>query len=174
LQIAGIGNEGMVGTSLLLGNSTTTSRAIVLSEGYAYTLSSNILLRTFDQAGAEMQLLLRYIQALMMQISQTAICNPRHSLEQQLCSLLLLTLDRSPGEELIMTQELIATMLGVRRERVTAVAGKLQKLGLVQYQRGHISIVDRTGLEDLACECYGAVKKEFARLLPEVSQKKPH
>lgn len=174
IQIAAIGNEGMVGTSLLMGNNITSNRAMVLSDGYGYTLSSDILLNAFNRAGAEMRLLLRYTQTLMMQISQTAVCNPRHSIEQQLCRLLLLTLDRMPGEELIMTHELIAATLGARRERVTILAGKLQELGFIQYQRGHITVVDRTGLEGLACECYGAVKKEFARLLPNVSRQKPH
>lgn len=174
IQIAVIGNEGMVGTSLLMGNNITNNRAIVMSEGYGYTLSSDILQSAFNQAGAEMQLLLLYTQVQMMQISQTAVCNPRHSLEQQLCRLLLLTLDRMPGEELIMTHELIAATLGARRERVTILAGKLQELGFIQYQRGHITVLDRTGLEGLVCECYGAVKNEFARLLPNVSQQKPH
>ncbi|MBI3727363.1 MAG: Crp/Fnr family transcriptional regulator [Burkholderiales bacterium] len=173
IQIAAVGNEGMVGTSLLMGTNIASNRAIVLSDGYGYTLSSDILLRTFDQAGAEMQLLLRYTQVQIMQIAQTAVCNPRHSIEQQLCRLLLMTLDRMPGKELIMTHELIAATLGARRERVTILAGKLQELGFIQYRRGHIIVVDRTGLESLVCECYGAVKREFARLLPDVSQEKP-
>lgn len=172
VEIAGVGNEGMVGISLFMGNDTTNNRAIVLTEGYGYRLNANILLRVFNRAGTEMQLLLRYTQALMMQISQTAVCNPRHSFEQQLCRWLLFAMDHVQGQELLVTHELIAITLGARRERVTETAGKLQKLGFIQYQRGHITVVDRSGLEEHACECYGVVKKEIARLLPDVSQLK--
>ena len=170
-EIAGVGHEGMLGISLFMGGETTPSRAVVQTGGHGYRLKSRILLEEFDRAGPVLRLLLRYTQALITQISQTAVCNRRHSVEQQLCRWLLLTLDRLPSSELTMTQELIANMLGVRREGVTEAAGKLQGQGLIRYRRGHITVVDRAGLERQVCECYEVVKKEFARLLSDVRQR---
>ncbi|WP_246262254.1 Crp/Fnr family transcriptional regulator [Aromatoleum evansii] len=173
-EIAVVGNEGIVGVSLFMGGETTPSRAIVQSAGHAYRLKGQLLMDEFDRvggrrAGALHNLLLRYTQALLTQMAQTAVCNRHHSLDQQLCRWLLLSLDRLPVNELVMTQELIANMLGVRREGVTEAAGNLQKAGLIEYRRGHITVLDRPGLEGRACECYAVVKKEFDRLLPEVN-----
>ncbi|MDB5769845.1 MAG: Crp/Fnr family transcriptional regulator [Burkholderia sp.] len=170
-EIAGVGNEGILGVSLFMGGETTPSRAVVQTGGHGYRLKAHILKEEFDRAGTVMRLLLRYTQALMTHMSQTAVCNRHHSVEQQLCRWLLLTLDRLPSNELTMTQELIANMLGVRREGVTEAAGKLQSYGFISYRRGHITVVDRAGLEGNVCECYAVVKKEFARLLSDVHQR---
>jgi CRP-like cAMP-binding protein len=170
-EIAGVGNEGVLGISLFMGGNTTPSRAVVQTGGYGYRLKSQILLEEFNRVGPVMRLLLRYTQALLTQMAQTAVCNRHHSLEQQLCRWLLLTLDRLPTNELTMTQELIAGMLGVRREGVTEAAGKLQSDGYISYRRGHITVVDRLGLNDKVCECYDVVKKEYARLLSDVRQR---
>ncbi|AKU12126.1 cAMP-binding protein [Azoarcus sp. CIB] len=174
VEIAMVGNEGVVGISLFMGGETTPSRAVVQSAGHAYRLTSQALKDEFDRvggrrSGALHNLLLRYAQALLTQMAQTAVCNRHHSLDQQLCRWLLLSLDRLLVNELIMTQELIANMLGVRREGVTEAAGKLQKAGVIEYRRGHITILDRPGLEARACECYAVVKREFDRLLPEAN-----
>jgi CRP-like cAMP-binding protein len=166
-EIAVVGNEGIVGVSLFMGGETTTSRAVVQSAGHAYRLQGQLLKDAFFRAGPMQRLLLRYTQALLTQMAQTAVCNRHHSVDQQLCRWLLLSLDRLPSNELTMTQELIANMLGVRREGVTGAAGKLQEAGLIEYHRGHITVVDRPGLEARVCECYEVVKKEFDRLLPE-------
>ena len=165
-EIAVVGNEGIVGVSLFMGGETTPSRAAVQSAGHGFRLPGQLLKDEFYRAGPMQRLLLRYTQALLTQMAQTAVCNRHHSLDQQLCRWLLLSLDRLPSAELIMTQELIANMLGVRREGVTEAAGKLQKAGLLRYQRGRITVLDRPGLEARACECYEVVKKEFDRLLP--------
>lgn len=165
-EIAIVGNEGIVGISLFMGGETTSSRAVVQSAGHAYRVPGQQLKEEFFRAGPFQRLLLRYTQALITQMGQTAVCNRHHSVEQQLCRWLLMSLDRLTSNELTMTQELIANMLGVRREGVTESAGKLQKLGLIQYNRGRIVVVDRPGLEAHACECYAVVKKEFDRLLP--------
>lgn len=170
-EIAGVGNEGVVGVSLFMGGNTTPSRAVVQTGGHAYRLKAQLLVEEFNRAGPVMRLLLRYTQALMTQMSQTAVCNRHHSVEQQLCRWLLLTLDRVPSNELTITQELIANMLGVRREGVTEAAGKLQNYGFISYRRGHITVVNRAGLEKNVCECYSVVKKEFGRLLSEVRQR---
>jgi CRP-like cAMP-binding protein len=167
-EIAGVGNEGVLGVSLFMGGETTPSRAVVQTGGHGYRLRNHILIEEFNRAGPVLRLLLRYTQALITQLSQTAVCNRHHSVEQQLCRWLLLTADRVPSLELTMTQELIANMLGVRREGVTEAAGKLQGYGFIRYRRGHITVVDRAGLEGRVCECYGVVKKEFARLLSDV------
>lgn len=167
-EAAGVGNEGVVGVSLFMGGNTTPSSAVVQTAGYAYRLERNVLLEEFNRAGLMQRLLLRYTQALMTQIMQTAVCNRHHSIEQQLCRWLLLTLDRIPAQELVMTQELIASMLGVRREGITEAAGKLQQAGFIRYRRGHIAVLDRTGLETRTCECYAVVKKELHRLLSDV------
>jgi len=164
-EIAVVGHEGLVGVSQFMGGETTLTSAIVQSAGQAYRLKSHLLKREFDRAGTMQRLLLRYTQALLTQMAQTAVCNRHHSLDQQLCRWLLLSLDRLPGNELIMTQELIANMLGVRREGVTESAGKLQKAGLISYNRGHITVLDRQGLEARVCECYAGVKNEYDRLL---------
>ncbi len=165
-EIAVVGNEGLVGVSLFMGGKTTPSRAVVQSAGYAYRLKGQLLKNEFYRAGPMQNLLLRYTQALLTQMAQTAVCNRHHTLDQQLCRWLLLSLDCLPSEELIMTQELIAAMLGVRREGVTEAARNVQKAGLIKYSRGHITILDRAGLEKRVCECYAVVKKEFDRLLP--------
>jgi CRP-like cAMP-binding protein len=165
-EIAVVGNEGIIGVSLFMGGGTTPSRAVVQSAGYAYRLSGKVLKEEFTRGGAMQHLLLRYTQALLTQMAQTAVCNRHHSLDQQLCRWLLLSLDRLIGNKLVMTQELIANMLGVRREGVTEAAGNLQDAGLIKYSRGHITVLDRTGLEARTCECYAVVKKEFDRLLP--------
>jgi CRP-like cAMP-binding protein len=165
-EIALVGNEGILGIALFMGGETTPSRAIVQSAGYGYRLQAAFLKDEFNRAGPMLHLLLRYTQALITQMAQTAVCNRHHSVDQQLCRWLLMSLDRLPSNELCMTQELIANMLGVRREGVTEAAGKLQNAGLIHYHRGHITVVDRAGLEARACECYAVVKKEFDRLLP--------
>lgn len=167
-ESAGVGNEGMVGISLFMGGETTTSSAVVQTAGHAYWLDRRRLKQEFDRAGLLQRLLLRYTQALMTQMSQTAACNRHHSVEQQLCRWLLLTQDRVAQRELVITQELIAGMLGVRREGVTEAAGNLQRAGFISYRRGHISVLDRAGLETRSCECYALVKKELARLLSDV------
>lgn len=166
-EIAVVGNEGIVGISLFMGGESTPSRAVVQSAGYGFRLKSGLLKEEFNQAGPMLHLLLRYTQALITQMAQTAVCNRHHSLDQQLCRWLLLSLDRLPGDELLMTQELIANMLGVRREGVTEGAMKLQNAGLIRYARGHILVLDRPGLESRTCECYAVVKREYDRLLPE-------
>jgi len=166
-EIAVAGNEGMVGISLFMGGGSTPSRAVVQSAGQGFRVRSQFIKEEFDHAGAVMHLLLRYTQALITQMSQTAVCNRHHSLDQQLCRWLLLSLDRLQGNELVMTQELIANMLGVRREGVTEGALRLQAAGLIRYARGHITVLDRAGLESRTCECYGVVKKEYGRLLPQ-------
>ncbi|XGA69668.1 Crp/Fnr family transcriptional regulator [Duganella sp. BuS-21] len=165
-EIAGVGNEGMLGVALIMGGNSTSSRAVVQASGIAYRLRAAILLQEFERSGALQRLLLRYTQALLTQMSQTAVCNRHHSVEQQLCRWLLLTLDRLSSNELKITQELISNMLGVRREGVTVAAGNLQRKGYISYRRGHITVVERRGLEDDVCECYDVVKREFARLLP--------
>jgi len=167
-ESAGVGNEGVVGVSLFMGGDTTSSSAVVQTAGHAYRMESRKLLDEFNRAGLFQRLLLRYTQALMTQISQTTACNRHHSVEQQLCRWLLLTLDRLPSNELVMTQELIANMLGVRREGITEAAGKLQHAGVIRYRRGHISVLDRAGLESRVCECYAVVKTELNRLLCDV------
>jgi CRP-like cAMP-binding protein len=165
-EIAVVGNEGILGISLFMGGETTPSRAVVQSAGFGYRLKAQLLKDEFGRFGPMMQLLLRYTQALITQMSQTAVCNRHHSVDQQLCRWLLLSLDRLDSSELTMTQELIANMLGVRREGVTEAAGKLQEAGLVRYRRGRITVLDRPGLEARSCECYQVVKREFDRLLP--------
>jgi CRP-like cAMP-binding protein len=165
-EIAVVGREGIVGISLFMGGASTPSRAVVQSAGQAFRLAANLMLQEFNRAGPVLHLLLRYTQALITQMAQTAVCNRHHSLDQQLCRWLLLSLDRLDSRELVMTQELIANMLGVRREGVTEAAGDLQKAGLIRYRRGHITVLDRPGLEQRTCECYAVVKKEYDRLLP--------
>lgn len=165
-EIAMVGNEGILGIALFMGGGTTPSRAVVQSAGHAYRLPAALLRDEFNRAGPMLHLLLRYTQALITQMAQTAVCNRHHTVDQQLCRWLLMSLDRLSSNELFMTQELIANMLGVRREGVTEAAGKLQDAGLIHYRRGHITVTDRAGLEARACECYQVVKKEFDRLLP--------
>lgn len=165
-EIAVVGFEGLVGISLFMGGESTTSRAVVQSDGTGLRLSAQQMMLEFNRAGPVLHLLLRYTQALISQMTQTAVCNRHHSLDQQLCRWLLLSLDRLHGNELVMTQELIANMLGVRREGVTEAAGDLQKHGLIHYRRGRISVLDRPGLEKRTCECYAVVKREYGRLLP--------
>lgn len=164
-EIAGVGNEGILGISLFMGGHSTLSRATVQTAGYSYRLKGTFMMEEFNRSGVFQKLMLRYTQALITQISQTAVCNRHHSIEQQLCRWLLLTIDRLPSQELTMTQELIATMLGVRREGITEAAGDLQRSGFISYRRGHITVLDRMGLESKTCECYNAVKKEFHRLI---------
>lgn len=166
-EFAGVGCEGVVGVSLFMGGHTTPSAAVVQTAGHAYRLERNVLQQEFERGGALQNLLLRYTQALMTQMCQIAVCNRHHSVEQQLCRWLLGTVDRIPSGELVMTQELVAGMLGVRREGVTEAAGRLQQSGYIRYRRGHISVLDRAGLESRSCECYGVVKKEFSRLLSD-------
>jgi len=165
-EIAVVGNEGIVGVSLFMGGESTPSRAVVQSAGRGCRLKASVMKDEFNRAGPVLHLLLRYTQALITQMAQTAVCNRHHSLDQQLCRWLLLSLDRLQGAELVMTQELIANMLGVRREGVTEGALKLQKAGLIQYARGHITVLDRPRLESRTCECYAVVKREYDRLLP--------
>jgi len=169
-EIALVGNEGLVGISLFMGGETTPSRGVVQSEGWAYRLKGQLLKDEFTRGGEMQHLLLRYTQALLTQMAQTAVCNRHHSIDQQLCRWLLLSLDRLASDELTMTQELIANMLGVRREGVTEAAGKLQQAGLIRYSRGHITVLDRPGLEARCCECYGVVKRESDRLLPGLAE----
>jgi CRP-like cAMP-binding protein len=163
-EISVVGNEGLIGVALFMGGETTPSRAIVQSAGHAYRLDGQRLKDEFHRNGGLQLLLLRYTQALITQMAQTAVCNRHHSVDQQLCRWLLLSLDRLASDELVMTQELIANMLGVRREGVTEAAGKLQKLGVIRYSRGHISVLDRPKLEQLCCECYSVVKRESDRI----------
>jgi CRP-like cAMP-binding protein len=165
-EIAVVGKEGLVGVSLFMGGESTSSRAVVQSAGIGCRLKSKVMKSEFDRAGPVLHLLLRYTQALLTQMAQTAVCNRHHSLDQQLCRWLLLSLDRLDGNDLVMTQELIANMLGVRREGVTEAALQLQKEGLIRYARGHITVIDRDGLERRTCECYAVVKREYDRLLP--------
>ena len=165
-EIAVVGNEGLVGVSLFMGGGSTPSRAVVQSAGHGYRLKAKDMKDEFGRGGPVMHLVLRYTQALITQMSQTAVCNRHHTLDQQLCRWLLLSLDRIEGSELVMTQELIANMLGVRREGVTEGAAKLQNADLIKYSRGHITVLDRVGLEHRTCECYAVVKKEYDRLLP--------
>jgi CRP-like cAMP-binding protein len=166
-EIAVVGNEGLVGVSIFMGGESTPSRAVVQSAGHGLRLKSQFMKDEFNRAGPVLHLLLRYTQALITQMAQTAVCNRHHSLDQQLCRWLLLSLDRLRTNELAMTQELIANMLGVRREGVTEAALKLQEAGLISYARGHITVIDRAGLEKRTCECYAVVKNEYDRLLPE-------
>ncbi|MES1982170.1 MAG: Crp/Fnr family transcriptional regulator [Pseudomonadota bacterium] len=173
-EIAGVGNEGILGVPLFMGGVTTPSLAVVHTGGHGYRLKGQYLMEEFNRAGGRragvvQKLLLRYTQALITQMSQTAVCNRHHSVEQQLCRWLLLCLNRSSSNELTMTQELIASMLGVRREGITEAAGKLQQAGIIRYRRGHITVIEREGLESHACECYEVVKKEFERLLKHTS-----
>ncbi|MCR4298390.1 MAG: Crp/Fnr family transcriptional regulator [Gallionella sp.] len=167
-EIAGVGNEGVLGISLFMGGNTTPSRAIVQTAGHGYQLKARLLMEEFIRGGVMQHLLLRYTQALITQMSQTAVCNRHHSVEQQLCRWLLSTLDRLPSNELTMTQELIASMLGVRREGITEAAGHLQQAGFIRYRRGHITVLDRSGLGSRVCECYAVVKNEYDRLLCDV------
>jgi CRP-like cAMP-binding protein len=167
-EIAGVGNEGILGISLFMGGDTTPSSAVVQTAGHGYRLPARLLKEEFNRGGLMHRLLLRYTQALLTQMCQTAACNRHHSIEQQLCRWLLLTLDRLPSNELIMTQELVASALGVRREGITEAAGKLQRAGVIRYRRGHIAVLARSGLEVGACECYAVVKKELGRLLSDV------
>jgi CRP-like cAMP-binding protein len=167
-EIAGVGNEGILGISLFMGGNTTPSSAVVQTAGHGYRLKGALLKDEFNRAGLMHRLLLRYTQALVTQMCQTAACYRHHSIEQQLCRWLLLTLDRLPTNELIMTQELVANALGVRREGITEAAGNLQRAGVIRYRRGHISVLERPGLEAGACECYAVVKKELGRLLSDV------
>ncbi|MDD0838762.1 Crp/Fnr family transcriptional regulator [Curvibacter sp. HBC61] len=166
-EIAVVGHEGVVGVALFMGGNSTPSRAVVQSAGMGYRMRAQTLKNEFDHAGPFLHLLLRYTQALLTQMSQTAVCNRHHTLDQQLCRWLLLSLDRLSGPHLVMTQELIANMLGVRREGVTGAALQLQAAGLIRYARGHITVLDRPGLERRTCECYAVVKKEYDRLLPD-------
>jgi CRP-like cAMP-binding protein len=166
-EIAVVGSEGIVGVSLFMGGDSTSSRAVVQSAGQGFRLKARVLKEEFKRAGAVLHLLLRYTQALITQMAQTAVCNRHHSLDQQLCRWLLLSLDRLQGNELVTTQELIANMLGVRREGVTEGAIKLQQAGLIRYTRGHITVLDRDGLQKRSCECYAVVKREYDRLLPK-------
>ena len=166
-ETAGVGNEGMLGIALFMGGDSTPSSAVVQMAGYAYQLESNALKQAFKNDAALRRLLLRYTQVLLTQISLTAVCNRHHNLQQQLCRWLLLMLDRLPSDEITMTQEQVAGMLGVRREGITEAAGHLQDAGLISYRRGHITVINRAKLETQVCECYGVLKKELSRLLPE-------
>lgn len=172
-DVALVGNEGLIGVSSFMGGETTLSRAVVQSAGHAYQLSGKIVNQEFMRGGALQRLLLRYTQVLLTQMAQTALCNRHHSLDQQLCRWLLLTLDRLPTNQLLMTQEWIANMLGVRREGVTEAAGRLQSAGVIEYRRGHITILNRNALEARACECYSVVKMESDRLLPRALVTRP-
>ncbi|MGZ5111239.1 MAG: Crp/Fnr family transcriptional regulator [Usitatibacter sp.] len=165
-EIAVVGNDGVVGISIFMGGETTPSRAVVQSAGWAYRLPGAVMKEEFTCGGAMQHLMLRYTQSLITQMAQTAVCNRHHTVDQQLCRWLLLSIDRLAAPELTMTQELIANMLGVRREGVTEAAGKLQKAGVIRYQRGHINVLDRPRLEEMSCECYDVVRRETARLLP--------
>lgn len=167
-ETAGVGNEGVVGVALFMGGDTTSSSAVVQTAGHAYRLDGRTLKQEFARGGFLQSLLLRYTQALMTQMSQAAACNRHHSVEQRLCRWLLLTLDRCQSPELVMTQELVASMLGVRREGITEAAGNLQRAGIISSRRGHIAVLNRAGLEKASCECYGVVKKEIDRLLDDV------
>ena len=173
LEVGMVGNEGMVGISLFMGGNTTPSSAMVLTAGHAYRIERRLLKQEFDRAGPLLRLLLRYTQTLITQMSQTAVCNRHHTVEQQLCRWLLMTVDRIPSGQLTMTQELVAGMLGVRREGVTEAAGNLQRDGLIRYRRGHIEVIDRAGLGKAACECYSVVKHELDRLLTDIPHGDP-
>src|SRR5688572_15529678 len=173
-EIAVTGREGLVGISLFMGGETTPSRAVVQSAGHGYRLRGEVLKHAFESGGALQHLLLRYTQALITQMTQTAVCNRHHTVDQQLCRWLLLSLDRLPSNELVMTQELIANMLGVRREGVTEAAGNLQEEGLIRYSRGHITVLDREQLEARVCECYAVVKREYDRLLQQPLSARQH
>ena len=164
-ESAGVGREGVVGISLFMGGDTTTSSAVVQTAGHAWRVERHLFKQAFEGPGPMQRLMLRYTQALITQMAQTAACNRHHSIEQQLSRWLLLTLDRAPARELVMTQELVANLLGVRRESITEAAGRLQEAGYIRYRRGHIAVLDRKGLETRSCECYEVVKKEFTRLL---------
>ena len=166
-EIAIVGNEGMVGLALLMGGNSTPTRAVVQSAGKALRMKAHFMRHEFKLLPPVTHLVLRFTQALITQMAQTAVCNRHHSVDQQLCRWLLISIDRLQGNELVMTQELIANMLGVRREGVTEAAGKLQRAGLIRYRRGHITVVDRDGLEERTCECYQVVRQEYARLLPD-------
>lgn len=166
-ETCGVGKEGIVGISLFMGGDSTPSSAVVHTAGHAYRLARRLLKREFDRAGSLRDLVLRYTQSLIAQTAQTAVCNRHHSIDQQLCRWLLLTLDRAPARELLMTQEMISNILGVRREAITLAAGRLQEAGYIRYRRGHISVLNRDGLESVSCECYGVVRKETSRLLPD-------
>jgi CRP-like cAMP-binding protein len=168
-ETAAVGNEGMVGTSICMGADSTPGRAIVKRAGLAFRLKSQVIKEEFDRAGPLTHLLLRYTQALIAQTSQTAVCNRHHSIDQQVCRRLLVSLDHTQSGEVLMTQELMATILGIRREGVTEIAGRLQSAGLIRYARGHILVLDRRGLERRSCECYVVIKKEYERLLPRGS-----
>jgi CRP-like cAMP-binding protein len=170
-EMAGVGNEGMVGVSLYMGGNTTPSSAVVQTAGAAFRLERGRLLQEFNRAGTMQRLLLRYMQALMTHMAQTAVCNRHHTVEQQLCRWLLLTLDRLPTNQLVMTQDLVANMLGVRREGITEAAGNLQRAGYISYRRGHISVLDRSGLEKHTCECYEVVRSEMKRLFSDMQQR---
>ena len=167
-SVAAVGNEGIVGVSLYMGGDTTPSSAVVQTAGDAYRLERRLLKQEFERSGPTQRLLLRYTQALMTQMSQTAVCNRHHSVEQQLCRWLLVTLDRLPSDRIVMTQEMVAGMLGVRRESITEATGRLQQAGVVQVRRGHLTVLERAGLETRVCECYAVVKSEFGRLLADV------
>jgi CRP-like cAMP-binding protein len=167
-ESAGVGNEGVVGIALFMGGDTTPSSAVVQTAGHAYRLEGRLLKQEFDRGGAMQRMLLRYTQALIAQMTQTAACNRHHSVEQQLCRWLLSTLDRVSSRELIMTQELVAGMLGVRREGITEAAGSLQRAGCIRYRRGHITVLERSGLESRACECYAAIRKELSSLRADI------
>ena len=167
-SVAAVGNEGMVGVSLYMGGDTTPSSAVVQTAGDAYRLERRLLKQEFERSGPTQRLLLRYTQALMTQMSQTAVCNRHHSVEQQLCRWLLVTLDRLPSDKIVMTQEMVAGMLGVRRESIAMAAGVLQQAGVVHGRRGHLTVIERAGLETRVCECYAVVKSEFGRLLADV------
>ena len=172
-EFAGVGNEGVLGVSLFMGGDTTPSAAVVQTSGHGYRLAGRYLKEEFARGDLLQRLLLRYTQALITQMCQTAACNRHHSVEQQLCRWLLLTLDRLPSNDLVVSQELVAIALGVRRESITAAAGKLQRAGLIRYRRGHIAVLERSGLEAGACECYAVVKKELGRLLSDVRHRQP-
>jgi CRP-like cAMP-binding protein len=167
-EIAVVGNEGLVGISLFMGGQSTSSQAVVQATGEGFRLPASILMQEFNRGGAVLHLLLRYTQALITQMAQTSVCNRHHALDQQLCRWLLLTLDRLHSSELVMTQELLSNLLGVRRASISDAAGRLQKDGLIRYERGHISVLDRPEVERRACECYAVVKKEYDRLLPDI------
>ena len=173
-EFAGVGNEGVIGVAMFMGGNTTSSSAVVQTAGHAYRIDRHVVMEEFNRADVLQRLMLRYTQALFTQIAQTAACNRHHSVDQQLCRWLLLTLDRLSSEELIMTQELVASMLGVRREGITDAAGKLQRAGIISYRRGHISVLQRPKLESHVCECYEVVKNELARLLPDVRHRQNH
>lgn len=167
-EIAVVGNEGLVGISLFMGGESTSSRAVVQASGLGFRLKSSLLMQEFNRGGPVLHLLLRYTQALITQMAQTSVCNRHHALDQQLCRWLLLTLDRLNSDEVVMTQELLSTILGVRRASISEAAGRLQQDGLIRYERGHISVLDRLALEARSCECYRVVKKEYDRLLPDI------